>query len=42
MTDSLPDPPLVAILRGITPAEAVATGEALLDAGFRILEGPAQ
>ena len=40
MTDSLPDPPLVAILRGITPAEAVATGEALLDAGFRILEVP--
>lgn len=32
--------PLVAILRGITPAEAVPMGQALVDAGFRILEVP--
>jgi 2-dehydro-3-deoxyphosphogalactonate aldolase len=32
--------PLVAILRGITPAEALAAGKALVDAGFRILEVP--
>jgi 2-dehydro-3-deoxyphosphogalactonate aldolase len=32
--------PLVAILRGITPAEAPAVGEALLDAGWRLLEVP--
>lgn len=32
--------PLVAILRGITPAEAVTVGRALWNAGFRILEVP--
>lgn len=32
--------PLVAILRGIRPEEAVAIGGALLDAGFAILEVP--
>jgi len=32
--------PLVAILRGLTPDEAVAIGEAVVDAGFRILEVP--
>ena len=32
--------PLVPILRGITPAEAVETGEVLLDAGFTIIEVP--
>lgn len=32
--------PLVAILRGITPAEAVPVGQALVDAGFRLLEVP--
>src|SRR4051812_31108444 len=32
--------PLVAILRGIRPAEVVAVGEALVAAGFRILEVP--
>jgi 2-dehydro-3-deoxyphosphogalactonate aldolase len=32
--------PLVAILRGITPNEAVAIGDALVDAGFRIIEVP--
>jgi 2-dehydro-3-deoxyphosphogalactonate aldolase len=32
--------PLVAILRGIQPAEAVSIGQALYDAGFRLLEVP--
>ena len=32
--------PLIAILRGIRPAEAVAVGEALLAAGFGALEVP--
>jgi 2-dehydro-3-deoxyphosphogalactonate aldolase len=32
--------PLVAILRGITPAEAEPAAAALVDAGFRILEVP--
>ncbi|MEI4474110.1 2-dehydro-3-deoxy-6-phosphogalactonate aldolase [Frigidibacter sp. MR17.24] len=32
--------PLVAILRGLTPEEAIAVGEALVDAGFTILEVP--
>ena len=32
--------PLVAILRGITPDEAVAVGEALVAAGFAIVEVP--
>jgi 2-dehydro-3-deoxyphosphogalactonate aldolase len=32
--------PLVAILRGITPTECEAVGDALVSAGFRILEVP--
>jgi 2-dehydro-3-deoxyphosphogalactonate aldolase len=32
--------PLVAILRGIRPDESVAIGQALADAGFRVLEVP--
>jgi 2-dehydro-3-deoxyphosphogalactonate aldolase len=32
--------PLVAILRGVTPSEVVAIGEALFDAGFRLIEVP--
>lgn len=41
MIDSWLEPlPLVAILRGLTPDEAVAIGGAVIDAGFRILEVP--
>lgn len=32
--------PLVAILRGLTPAEAPAIGDALVDAGFTLVEVP--
>jgi 2-dehydro-3-deoxyphosphogalactonate aldolase len=32
--------PLVAILRGLTPAEAPAIGAALVDSGFRLIEVP--
>ena len=32
--------PLVAILRGLTPEEAAAMGEALVAAGFAVLEVP--
>jgi 2-dehydro-3-deoxyphosphogalactonate aldolase len=32
--------PLVAILRGLSPAEALPVGQALVDAGLRILEVP--
>lgn len=32
--------PLVAILRGVTSGEVVAVGEALFDAGFRLVEVP--
>lgn len=32
--------PLVAILRGLTPAEAVAIGQSLVDSGFHVLEVP--
>lgn len=34
------DCPLVAIIRGVTPAEIEGIGGALLDAGFRIIEVP--
>ena len=32
--------PLVAILRGLTPDEAEPVGEALVEAGFRLIEVP--
>jgi len=32
--------PLVAILRGLSPGEAVAVGSALFEAGFRLIEVP--
>jgi 2-dehydro-3-deoxyphosphogalactonate aldolase len=34
------NPPLVAILRGLAPADAPDVGRALFDAGFRLLEVP--
>ena len=34
------NPPLVAIMRGLTPSEAPAVGAALFGAGFRLLEVP--
>lgn len=36
----LADCPLVAILRGLTPDEAESVGEALVEAGFRLIEVP--
>jgi 2-dehydro-3-deoxyphosphogalactonate aldolase len=39
VTDTF-DMPLVAILRGLAPADAPAIGAALFDAGFRLLEVP--
>jgi 2-dehydro-3-deoxyphosphogalactonate aldolase len=32
--------PLIAILRGVTPAEVVGIGEALIDAGYGLIEVP--
>ena len=40
LTDYIAALPLVAILRGLRPADAVAVGEALVGAGFRIIEVP--
>jgi 2-dehydro-3-deoxyphosphogalactonate aldolase len=40
LTRAMAELPLVAILRGLRPAEAVAIGAALVEAGFRILEVP--
>ena len=39
-TEALAACPLIAILRGITPSEAVAVGMALVEDGFRIVEVP--
>lgn len=38
--DALQQCPLIAILRGITPEEALDVGQALYDSGFRIIEVP--
>lgn len=32
--------PVVAILRGVTPAEVLAVGDVLIDAGFKVIEVP--
>jgi 2-dehydro-3-deoxyphosphogalactonate aldolase len=40
MREQLVELPLIAILRGITPAEAVPVGLVLDEAGFRIIEVP--
>jgi 2-dehydro-3-deoxyphosphogalactonate aldolase len=40
LDDCLNDLPLIAILRGLRPEEAPAVGDALIEAGFRLLEVP--
>jgi len=40
MREHLKPLPLIAILRGITPAEALPAGLALAEAGFRVIEVP--
>jgi 2-dehydro-3-deoxyphosphogalactonate aldolase len=40
LAQALAQLPLIAILRGLTPAEAPAIGEALLSSGFAIIEVP--
>jgi 2-dehydro-3-deoxyphosphogalactonate aldolase len=40
MTFTLPDLPLVAILRGLDPKDAPLVGRVLFDAGWRLLEVP--
>jgi 2-dehydro-3-deoxyphosphogalactonate aldolase len=40
LKDAFAELPLVAILRGVKPEEALAIGEALVEAGFRIIEVP--
>ena len=40
LTQALVQLPLIAILRGLTPTEAQAIGQALVDSGFAIIEVP--
>lgn len=40
MAQAMAQLPLIAILRGLTPAEAPAIGHALVDSGFAIIEVP--
>lgn len=40
LEDALAETPIVAIIRGVTPDEAVAVGEALYEAGVRVIETP--
>ncbi|MGN8160189.1 2-dehydro-3-deoxy-6-phosphogalactonate aldolase [Salinisphaera sp. RV14] len=40
LNDYLKDLPLIAILRGVKPSEIEAVGQALFDAGFRVIEIP--
>ncbi|AWN16754.1 2-dehydro-3-deoxy-6-phosphogalactonate aldolase [Salinisphaera sp. LB1] len=40
LNDYLQDLPLIAILRGVKPSEIEAVGQALFDAGFRVIEIP--
>ncbi len=40
LDDALAEAPIVAIIRGVQPDEAVAVGEALVAAGVRVIETP--
>ncbi len=40
LDEALADAPLMAILRGLEPAQAVDTGRALVEAGIRVIEVP--
>ena len=40
LQEQLAELPLIAILRGVEPDEAVAVGRALIAAGFRTIEVP--
>lgn len=40
LREAIEELPLVAILRGLVPAEAVAVGRVLIDAGIRVIEVP--
>lgn len=40
LDEALAELPVVAILRGVTPDEVVGVGEALLDAGVKVIEVP--
>jgi 2-dehydro-3-deoxyphosphogalactonate aldolase len=40
LTQAMAQLPLIAILRGLTPAEAPAIGQVLVDSGFAIIEVP--
>ena len=40
LVDFLGQCPLIAIIRGVTPQDAEATGQAMFDAGIRIIEVP--
>jgi len=40
LDDALAETPIVAIIRGVRPEEAVAIGEALYEAGVRVVEAP--
>lgn len=40
LSAAMADVPIIAILRGVRPEEAVAIGEALLGAGIRVMEVP--
>lgn len=40
LDDALAEMPIIAIIRGVTPEEAVGVGQALYDAGIRVIETP--
>jgi 2-dehydro-3-deoxyphosphogalactonate aldolase len=40
LDDALAEAPIVAIIRGVTPDEAIGVGEALYGAGVRVIETP--